>query len=214
LKKVVVTQRVDHVKDYKETRDATDQKLSEWLIQADLLPVHISNKLVDVNKDNDVQFIKQPMLQNWLETIKPDAILISGGNDIGDYPQRDTTEQYLLTWAKRNNKPVLGICRGLQIMAVWAGGNLVRVKNHVGTRHELKICNSDSIWPKEVNSFHEWGLENCPPNFEVMATTEDGLIEAIIHKELPWEGWMWHPERNNVFDKFDFKRVKKLFSGI
>lgn len=212
LIKVVVTQRVDYIKGYKETRDATDQKISEWLIQAGFLPVPISNKLVVVHNDKDAQVNKQPMLQNWLVTIKPDAILISGGNNIGDFPQRDATEYYLLTWAKAKKKPVLGICRGLQIMAVWAGGNLVRVKNHVDTRHQLKICNSDSNWPNEVNSFHEWGLDNCPLNFEVKAHTDDGVIEAIKHNELPWEGWMWHPERQHNFENINLERIKQLFS--
>ena len=61
------------------------------------------------------------------------------------------------------------------------------------------ISNSDINWPKEVNSFHDWGLDNCPPNFEIMARTNDGVIEAIKHKVLPWEGWMWHPERYKNF---------------
>jgi N5-(cytidine 5'-diphosphoramidyl)-L-glutamine hydrolase len=212
LKKIIVTQRVDYIKNYKEVRDSLDQRLSKLLVGVGFAPVPISNKLVIIDKDIDVQQKEQPVLQKWLENIIPDALLISGGNDIGVLPYRDATEHYLLNWAKAEKIPVLGICRGLQSMCVWSGGSLVRVKNHVATRHKLKTCNSGDLWPGEVNSFHEWGLANCPTNFEVKATTEDGVIEAIKHKELPWEGWMWHPERNHIFDNTDLHRIRTLFS--
>ena len=45
MKKIIVTQRIDYIESYKETRDALDHQLSEWLIQADLLPIPISNQM-------------------------------------------------------------------------------------------------------------------------------------------------------------------------
>ena len=209
--KVIVTQRIDYIENYGETRESTDQKLSEWLVQAGFLPVPISNKLVVIYDEIDTQVKKQLMLQNYLSVIKPNALLFSGGNDIGSYPERDATEHYLLNWAKDQRIPVLGICRGMQMMAIWSKGKLVKVNNHVNTRHQLKICDSDKIWPSEVNSYHEWGLIDCPPDFEIKAHTDDGVIEAIQHKELLWEGWMWHPERETPFTDKDNKRLKALF---
>ena len=154
--KVIVTQRIDYIEDYNETRESLDHALLEWLIQADCLPIPISNKLVSINnvQGTQININKQPMLNNWLSAIKPNALLLSGGNDIGSYPERDATEHYLLNWAKDQTIPVLGICRGMQMMAVWAGGKLSQVKNHVGTHHKLKICGSDKKWPTDVNSYH------------------------------------------------------------
>lgn len=211
--KVVVTQRVDYIKGYEETRDAVDQKLSEWLVQAGFFPVPISNILVVIHNNKDTQVNEQPMLQNWLSAIKPNAVLLSGGNDIGEFPQRDATEYHLLNWAKAQKVPVLGICKGMQIMAVWAGGKLVKVNNHISTRHQLNTDKLDGGWPSEVNSFHKWGLDSCPLHFEVKARTDDGVIEAIKHNKLPWEGWMWHPERDSPFGELEMKRVKELFNG-
>jgi len=109
--------------------------------------------------------------------------------------------------------PVLGICRGLQMIAVWAGIDLVKINGHVGSRHQLVVDTQENAWPSNVNSFHNWGLAYCPSGFEVTAVAEDGSIEAIKHVELPWEGWMWHPEREATFSIQDTNRLKELFNG-
>ena len=107
MKKVVVTQRVEYIKRYEETRDAVDQKVSEWLVQAGFLPIPISNKLAVIRNAKNTQANEKPMLQNWLSAIKPNALLLSGGNDIGDYPERDATEHYLLNWVYLKIIPLL-----------------------------------------------------------------------------------------------------------
>ena len=71
--KVIVTQRIDYIKNYSETRESIDQALSEWLIQADYLPIPISNKLVSIHNNQDIQVNEQPLLQNWLSVIKPNG---------------------------------------------------------------------------------------------------------------------------------------------
>ena len=48
---------------------------------------------------------------------------------------------------------------------------------------------------------------------DLLAQSEDGNIEAMIHKELPWEGWMWHPEREEIFTKIDHERFVTLVNS-
>ena len=205
LKTVVgVSQRVDTVDGRIEYRDALDQQLVKWVANAGFLPVPIPNTLVTPTDTS--------VLDDWLQTQQPIALVLSGGNNIGDFPQRDCTEHYLLSWAESNEIPLLGICRGMQMMATWAGAELKPAKGHVRTQHQLLLSNSNSQWPRSVNSYHNWSLLNCPEKFEVAAKAEDGNIEAICHKTLPWEGWMWHPEREQPFDSADTMRVKRLFN--
>jgi N5-(cytidine 5'-diphosphoramidyl)-L-glutamine hydrolase len=104
--------------------------------------------------------------------------------------------------------PALGICRGMQMMAVWSGVKLSPVTGHVRTRHSLRGEVSG-----DVNSFHNLALSDCPPDFVVIARSEDGSIEAIRHTSLLWEGWMWHPEREETFASQDIRRLKMLFGN-
>ena len=203
---VGVTQRVDCITDRGEFRDALDQRVVQWLSQSGCLAVAVPNVLVDEEGSNVNQ------LEHWLHAVRPSAFLLSGGNDIGEYPKRDMTEHYLLSWAMQHELPVLGICRGMQMMAVWSGVDLVKVEGHAGARHQLEISIHKSEWPVCVNSFHNLRISTCPDGFDVLAKAEDGTIEAIKHSELPWEGWMWHPEREMPFSDLDSKRLKSLFS--
>ena len=204
---MAITQRIDSVAGRAELRDALDQRLVQWLVHAGFLPVIVPNTL------SGTGYPSEQTLESWLQAVQPGALILSGGNDIGEYPARDATERYLLAWAEASRVPVLGICRGLQMMAVWAGVDLVKREGHVGTRHQLVVPALKDEWPTEVNSYHNWGLVSCPDGFKVAARAEDGSIEAIRHVELPWEGWMWHPEREAPFSPQDIKRLKRLFSG-
>ncbi len=203
-----ITQRVDYFISHDEWRDALDQRLVDWVTKEGFISIPIPNALVDMNLTSDFQ----PTLDKWLKELNIEALLLSGGNNIGSMPQRDLTENYLLSWAEKNRLPVLGICRGMQIMGVWSGSKLLEVDGHVGARHKLKIVNGDpKIWPKSVNSYHNLVLQDCPSSFQIAVESLDGNIEAITHKELPWEGWMWHPERDNPFSEIDCNRLTSLF---
>jgi len=205
-----ITQRADKVSAYNEYRDALDQRLVNWVIEAGFTPVPIPNTLVD----QDFPIKNKSNLDNWLNRLDIDALLLSGGNSIGDAPKRDLTEIGLLKWAEINRKPVLGICRGMQIMGTYNGASLIEVSGHVGTRHQIHSKNSlEQFLPKIVNSYHNFALSACPDEFQIMAYSEDDNIEAIIHKELPWEGWMWHPEREEIFTKIDQDRFIALVNS-
>ena len=103
---------------------------------------------------------------------------------------------------------MIGICRGMQMMAYRAGGiSIVPLTGHAGTHHEI----SGEISGK-VNSYHNYGISDCPNNYKVIARSNDNSIEAIKHCELPGEGWMWHPEREPIFNKRDLERLKSVFN--
>jgi len=196
---VGISQRVDFFSGRGERRDALDQRMGQWLSQLGCISVPIPNNLDGYIGDDHVS------LQQWLITLKLQAFVLSGGNDIGEAPERDQAERQILAYASSNKLPLLGICRGMQMMGIWAGASLKPVSGHVCTRHRLQGSVSS-----EVNSFHNFALEECPAGFEVLAATEDGEIEAISHQTLPWEGWMWHPERESVFSAEQLNRARHL----
>lgn len=194
--KVAVSQRIDIFEERKEICDALDQRLSQFLTAVNCLTIPVPN------------FCTDTQLLLWLEHIKPDAILLSGGNDLGSFPKRDTVEKCMLHEAERRAIPLLGICRGMQFMAHEAGASMVAKRDHVRTRHHLKINGGQF-----VNSYHNFCLSQCPNGYHILAKAEDGTIEAIAHNKLPWEGWMWHPEREQPFNTNDIIRLISLFEN-
>jgi len=193
LKLVAVSQRIDKHPDRSEIRDGLDQRLSAFLADAGYAAAPVPNALGEV-------------LVNWLALVRPAAMLLSGGNDIGTYPARDVTESMILDYAQQQEVPLLGICRGMQMMGSWAGADLRSVDSHVRARHEIF-----GDITGEVNSYHRLSLSSCPIGFTVLARSGDSEIEAISHTSLPWEGWMWHPEREMRWRPHDVQRLQALF---
>ncbi len=195
MKLVVISQRVEIFKKYGEVRDLLDQRLSLFCIDAGYLPVPIPNVLDD------------QILRRWLIYLQPTAFILSGGNDIGEDQKRDSVEKNLLNYAKDKSCPVLGICRGMQMMTCWAGGTLKPVDGHVASRHSIRGEINGN-----VNSFHNFSASECPSGFITLATSDDSEIEAFRHVTLPWEGWMWHPERETTYHERDLTRMQNLFA--
>ena len=98
------------------------------------------------------------------------------------------------------------------MMGVYSDGVLEDVDNHVRARHRLLFNAKEEKFPESVNSYHNKILSNCPEKYEILATSEDGCIEAIAHKDLPWEGWMWHPEREANVSEIEIGRFGKLIN--
>jgi len=147
------------------------------------------------------------------------ALLITGGHDIGcNYsslkpelrgtitPLRDEQESRLFEWAVSHHIPVIGICRGMQLINVLLGGDLTTdlpaerpdgLNLHQRTTHQLKCIdrNDETI----INSYHHQGLTAEQLAFElepIAISPVDGIIEAVKHKTLPILAVQWHPERD------------------
>ena len=201
---VAVSQRVDLIEDCEEYRDSLDQNIINFLFLCGFIAVPVPN----VPKSSSENLKVEDRIELFMEKIEPHAVVLSGGNDIGKNVDRDHTELKILAYAKEKNLPLLGICRGLQMMAYKAGTVATPLVGHVGTRHKIR----GEIFG-EVNSYHNFGILDCPKGYRVISRSDDNSIEAIKHCELPWEGWMWHPERELGFEKRDVARLKLLFNG-
>ena len=197
MKLVAVTQRVSVIPAYGERRDCLDQAWTKFLAACGVLPL---------------------LLPNFPETalalcdrVGAAGLLLTGGNDLvecgGDAPERDAVEYALLDWAERRRLPVLGVCRGMQVIQQRYGIALRRVEGHVAERQVIYVQGE----PREVNSYHHYAaLDSCPP-LEVWATAADGVVKAIRHSSAPLTGIMWHPERSKPFAPADIALFRRVF---
>ncbi len=155
----------------------------------------------------------EDMVQSYIANIAIDGIILTGGNSIGTMPRRDLTEKHLLQWAVQKQLPVLGVCRGAQMLNNFLGGTLSEVSiSHRANPHQI-ILKDASLATILVNSYHDYGIAekdlavDCMP----LAHAQDGSVEAFKHKKLPWFGLMWHPERDIRYDSWDILQIQNLF---
>ncbi|MFN7612768.1 MAG: gamma-glutamyl-gamma-aminobutyrate hydrolase family protein [Alphaproteobacteria bacterium] len=179
--RVVITQRVDQEEGRTEKRDALDQA---W---AYVLPLLLGRSVTMLPLANIPASAKET-----LTALQPEFIVLSGGNDIGQAPERDATEAAVLDYAKQQKLPLLAVCRGMQFMQHFLGGALVKLEGHVGAQHTVRATDGSELI---VNSFHNFGIVTLANALKALYVHEDGSIEAARHNDLPWLGVMWHPER-------------------
>jgi len=163
-----------------------------------------------------------------------DAFVITGGTDVdpkyfneenngeskGIDEAMDRLDKEVVEYASKNKIPTLGICRGLQVLNVFLGGSLFQDigKEHDDVKHLVNtVPNRFFDFPAqmEVNSYHHQAINKLAPGFEVIATAEDGIIEAMIHKNLPIIAFQWHPEvsqKENI-SKYIFKRFSEIINN-
>lgn len=186
------------------------------------------------NVDRSLQFVELYGLHGaQLDSVlqECDGILLSGGADLAPnlYGKtdidslcgspdlyRDSLEMSCVNYAFLSDKPIFGICRGMQMMNVAKGGDLVmdlpRERNtsiHQQTEsdamHAVKLKEGSilalqaSISEGEVNSNHHQAINKIAPGFEVIATAEDGIPEAFHFLDINNHPFamavQWHPER-------------------
>ena len=160
---------------------------------------------------------------------KLDGILLTGGNDVApalygeekepfcgeNNPLRDRMETRLIELALQADKPVFGICRGLQILNAVLGGTLYQdLRTQTGTElchsmdkpydrtvHEVMILPDTPLaelygpGPLVVNSRHHQGIKTLAPALRAQATAPDGLIESVYLPGYRFvQAVQWHPE--------------------
>lgn len=126
------------------------------------------------------------------------GFVLAGGNNIGEVVERDELERRILEYSIQHKTPVLGICRGMQMMNIFCKGELEVVSGHVRTSHYL-VSDIPEINGELVNSFHSFGIKDrlVGSRLVPVAYAENGSIEIIRHLDYPWLGVMGHPERSN-----------------
>ncbi|MFI3319783.1 MAG: gamma-glutamyl-gamma-aminobutyrate hydrolase family protein [Rikenellaceae bacterium] len=162
-----------------------------------------------------------------------DGFLLTGGHDVspslynepksphcGDAnPLRDSLETRVFNYATERNMPILGICRGIQIINALCGGTLYQdlpseydpscreihqmSPPYDQPCHRVSVVDGSPLHLLtkakilDVNSYHHQAIKTLAPDLATMATSEDGLIEAVYmpSKRFVW-AVQWHPEFN------------------
>ena len=159
-----------------------------------------------------------------------DGLVLCGGGDVnpvlyeqrnrGSYgisEERDNLDLACIHAFVLANKPVLGICRGIQVINIAFGGTLIQhldtAENHIApgydVEHELKATDRiEKIFGRcfMANSSHHQGVGRVGRGLTPVAFSNDGVIEGLVHDYLPFLGVQFHPERMKdgapVFEDF------------
>ncbi|MCK1976452.1 gamma-glutamyl-gamma-aminobutyrate hydrolase family protein [Jeotgalicoccus huakuii] len=175
-----------------------------------------------------------------------DALVLSGGDDVdpeffGEAPHqkmgaiepgRDAYEMKLIDFALDANIPILGICRGAQVLTIHQGGTIYQdlysqvgegtykhnqevPKNYlthkVSIKENTKLHSILGQTKVKTNSFHHQAVKTIPDHFEITAKTSDGIIEAVESKSYNFLiGVQWHPEGTYLVDEYS----QKIFAAL
>ncbi|MEI6055062.1 MAG: gamma-glutamyl-gamma-aminobutyrate hydrolase family protein [Lentisphaerota bacterium] len=186
-----------------------------------------------------------------------DGLILTGGDDINPLlygeephiklrnviPQRDIFEYELLKYAQKRKTPVLGICRGHQLINTFFGGSLYQdnsLKESSYIRHSQSKGNDflehtvnikKDSWIHSflgnkilTNSYHHQSIKNLADGFTISAESMDGIVEAIekLGEGFFCVGIQWHPEMmsdknqpmQNIFNEFSKVCAKNIASVI
>lgn len=180
-----------------------------------------------------------------------DGVIVPGGVDVdpayfNEEPERqigkldlqlDKAEMLVLNYLLENNVPTLGICRGCQIMNIFAGGSVYQdlpaqypghplMHAQKGKRsyplHEVSIEEGSRLagllgtTSVRTNTMHHQAIKDAGKGFTVVGRAKDGVVEAIEHENGCWIAVQWHPEElvdtvpamNNLFRDLIEKAAK------
>lgn len=174
-----------------------------------------------------------------------DGLILTGGDDVNPQlfheeslpetqipdPKRDSFDILLIKYAIQKNIPILGVCRGMQLLNIYFGGSLyqdlkynkeVYLKHlqgenspHIPVHKVIPVKDSfldkiftDDLW---VNSFHHQSIKEVGDSLQISAKSNDNVIEAVeyIDDDHFLLGVQWHPEM--MYSQGDNGDMKKLF---
>ncbi|WP_025728717.1 gamma-glutamyl-gamma-aminobutyrate hydrolase family protein [Atopobacter phocae] len=170
-----------------------------------------------------------------------DGIVLAGGHDIDPshfneqphlqlgniLPKRDQFELAIIQAAINKQIPILGVCRGMQLLNVFFGGTLyqdlmsqyelIKIQHSQKSHptiltHSIEVERDSVLYPimghkHQINSLHHQGVKELAPAFKAIAWSDDRIIEAIEHSDpsLNILGVQWHPELLFKEDNASFK---------
>lgn len=159
-----------------------------------------------------------PTVQKILAQDVCQGFILSNGDDIGAAPARDAAERLILEHAECARLPVLGVCRGLQLLQHVHGGALQRVDaaTHAGQVHRIHTEGALGAGCYTVNSFHRWGVtkDTLAPGLACLATAEDGVVEACVRTGYPIYAIGWHPERAGADKTLTDRIIRCVFADV
>ena len=167
-----------------------------------------------------------------------DALLIPGGIDVSPefYGEENTDsidtdadfdrlQLNIIDSFCKAEKPIMGVCRGCQLLNVYFGGTLCQnIEGHNikdnGTHKafvssdKLSIIDFDGIL--DVNSTHHQCIKKAGKDIEIFARSEEGIPEGFVHTSKPVFGVQWHPEKllDNTAEKSSGLWVYRLFAAL
>jgi gamma-glutamyl-gamma-aminobutyrate hydrolase PuuD len=138
-------------------------------------------------------------------------LILCGGGDIGKSPKRDARETSWIKSALENGQPIIGICRGMQLLNHYFGGEVENIsepliENHLNDTfdddddHSFRLSQFHLVYDidgnmMEVNSRHHQHCRWVELNFEITHRATDGTVEGIQDLEKRIWAVQWHPER-------------------
>lgn len=156
----------------------------------------------------------------WLDSV--DGVVVTGGDDVNPDrygaslapetkaadPARDDCEIALITAALDDDRPLLGICRGVQVLNVALGGTLQQHHDghfdlerynegvhHVHVDDDSTLAKALGVTDVTVNSLHHQALDRISPSLRTVARSDDGLVEGVEVDDRAFAvGVQWHPE--------------------
>ena len=180
----------------------------------------------------------------YLATV--DGILLPGGEDVDPRfqnedphprldlvnPLRDAFEIAMVKKAAAMARPVLGICRGIQVLAIALGGRIhqdLQGIQHIqhsqkaprwAPSHKVELHQNSRVaaWldmgSVYTNSFHHQAVRDLPDGFIISGWTSDGVVEAIEHEDACLVGVQWHPEEMSHCDASAERLFKKFVQEL